>query len=251
MMGYRVPGPVRTLTPDGAMTTPVGSPGFGVARGRVGTNVTPGGTSGWVASATHTFGGLPEGVLLYFRVRARDAFDHRTEWANVERTTCDASPPSVPYLASEPLFTKGTTNQLTWSTAIDTGIGGVQYRIQATSDPTWTTVEKESTWLQTTSHTFSGLADGSTYYYRVQARDDFSWTSTWSPVVSSPQDASAPPVPVANAMPAHTEGLDATVSWGGVTDAGGRLDLPLEGEGPLRLSPRAPGVRPTSVPFTL
>jgi hypothetical protein len=37
----------------------------------------------------------------------------------------------------------------------------------------------------------------------------------------------------------------------GVTDAGGRLDLPLEGEGPLRLSLRGPGVGPTSVPLSL
>jgi len=181
---------------------------------------TPGGSSDWVASATHTFGGLPEHVTLYFRVMARDAFDHRTGWSAPQSTICDGSAPSIPYLASEPLFTEGTTNTLTWSTSIDLGVGGVEYRIQATADPTWTTVDKDSGWLRATSHTFSALSDGAVYYYRVQARDAFAWTSTWSPVVSSTQDASAPPVPVMGPLPVYTEGLEITVSWSSVLDAG-------------------------------
>jgi titin len=181
---------------------------------------TPGGQSGWVASATHTFGGLPEGVTLYFRVKARDAFDHQTEWAQPQSTICDGSPPTIPYLASEPLYTEGTTNGMTWSTSLDAGVGMVEYRIQATSDPTWTVVDKDSGWLRATAHTFSGLSDGTTYYYRVQARDAFAWTSTWSPVVSSTQDASAPPVPVLAPQPVYTKGLDTTVLWSQVLDAG-------------------------------
>ncbi|NIU47551.1 MAG: hypothetical protein GWN39_00290, partial [Thermoplasmata archaeon] len=105
---------------------------------------TPGGSSDWVASATHTFGGLPEHVTLYFRVRARDAFGHLTPWSQPQSTICDGTPPSIPYLASEPLYTQGTTNTLVWSTSLDAGVGGVEYRVQATSDPTWTVVDKDS-----------------------------------------------------------------------------------------------------------
>ncbi len=181
---------------------------------------TPGGNSDWVASATHTFGGLPENIEIFFRVRARDAFGHMTQWAGGESTTCDASPPSIPYLASEPLYTQGTTNRLEWSVSMDTGIGGVEYKVQATSDPTWSTVDKDSGWLRATSYTFSGLSDGTTYYYRVLARDGFAWTSAWSPVVSSTQDASAPPVPFPDPLPEHTRGLDVTIVWGPVMDAG-------------------------------
>ncbi|MCK4969337.1 MAG: fibronectin type III domain-containing protein, partial [Thermoplasmata archaeon] len=181
---------------------------------------TPGGSSDWVASATHTFGGLPEHVTLYFRVRARDAFGHLTPWAQPQSTICDGSPPSIPYLASESLFTQGTINTLTWSTSMDGGVGGVEYRVQATADPTWSVVDKDSGWLRATSHTFSGMADGTTYYYRVQARDVFAWTSTWSPVVSSTQDAASPPVPLMDTLPVYTKGLDTTVTWTAVMDAG-------------------------------
>jgi hypothetical protein len=181
---------------------------------------TPGGSSDWVASATHTFGGLPEHVTLYFHVRARDAFGHTTPWSQPQSTICDGSPPSIPYLASEALYTQGTTNTLTWSTSMDAGVGGVEYRIQATSDPTWSTVSKDSGWLRATSFTFSGLTDGTVYYYRVQARDAFVWTSAWSPVVSSTQDSAAPPTPVLDVLPVYTKGLDAIVTWTSVLDAG-------------------------------
>ena len=181
---------------------------------------TPGGNSDWVASATHTFGGMPENVRIHFRVRARDAFGHLTPWAGGESATFDASPPSIPYLASEPLYTQGTINRLEWSTSVDLGIGGVEYKVQATSDPTWSTVDKDSGWLRSTSFVFSGLSDGTIYYYRVLSRDSFAWTSAWSPVVSSTQDASPPPVPFPDPLPAFTKGLDTTLSWGPVMDAG-------------------------------
>jgi hypothetical protein len=181
---------------------------------------TPGGTSGWVSGGAFTFSGLPENVQLHFRVRARDAFDHMTPWAGGESTILDATPPTVPYMASEPLFTEGTNNRLEWSVSIDEGVGGIEYRAQATADASWSTVDKDSGWLRTTSHTFSGLADGTTFYYRVQARDTFRWISAWSPVVSSTQDASAPPVPFPQPEPSFTKGLDNNVAWSEVVDAG-------------------------------
>ncbi len=181
---------------------------------------TPGGSSGWVSGGTYTFDGLPEHTQLHFRVRAKDAFDHMTGWAGGQSTILDASPPSVPYMASEPLHTQGTNNGLTWSISLDAGVGGVEYKVQATSDPTWTVVDLDSGWLRATSHTFAGLSDGVTYYYRVQARDAFSWATGWSPVVSSTQDASPPPVPLLQTEPAYTQGLDNTVSWSEVADAG-------------------------------
>ncbi len=180
----------------------------------------PGGSSGWVPAATHTFDGLPEHVALSLRVRARDAFDHRTPWSPPKVTTCDASAPSVPYLASEPLYTEGTTNRLEWSTSIDLGIGGVEYDVQATTDPTWDRVDLDSGWIKATAHTFTGLLDAKVYYYRARARDTFQWTSAWSPVVSSVQDAAPPPVPALRPEPAFTEGRENTLEWTEVVDAG-------------------------------
>ena len=180
----------------------------------------PGGASGWVPSAQFTFDMLPEHVLLGFRVRARDAFDHRTPWAEPRTTTCDATAPTVPYLASEPLFTEGTINRLEWSTSTDLGVGGVEYEVQATTDPTWDRVDHDSLWVKATAHTFTGLLDARAYYYRARARDSFQWTSAWSPVVSSVQDAAPPPVPGLRPEPPFTEGRENTLEWTEVVDAG-------------------------------
>ena len=180
----------------------------------------PGGSSGWVPSATFTFDMLPEHVVLSFRVRARDAFDHRTPWSAPRTTTCDATAPTVPYLASEPLFTEGTTNRLEWSTSVDLGVGGVEYEVQATTDPTWDRVDHDSLWVKATSHTFTGLLDAKAHYYRARARDTFQWTSAWSPVVSSVQDAAPPAVPALRPEPPFTEGRENTLEWTEVVDAG-------------------------------
>jgi hypothetical protein len=55
-----------------------------------------------------------------------------------------------------------------------------------------------SGWITQTSHTFTGLADRESWYYRVKTRraDDTSVESAWSDVVASTQDDSGPEIHV-------------------------------------------------------
>ena len=51
----------------------------------------------------------------------------------------------------------------------------------------------QSGWIPSTTHVFTGLSDGSTYHYRVRARNALNQVaSDWSASVRSTQDASAP-----------------------------------------------------------
>src|SRR5262249_13521322 len=49
-----------------------------------------------------------------------------------------------------------------------------------------------SGWMPQVNYTFTTLAEGRTYFYRVRSRDQAGNVSGFSPVLSSRQDASAP-----------------------------------------------------------
>jgi hypothetical protein len=149
-------------------------------------------SSAWTAGTTWTFTGLPEGSLLYYRVRSRDGFDQRSGWSASVTSTQDDSPPQVPFVSPEPEHTAGSTNTVEWLASADAGVGGVQYMAVAATDAGFADVVSSSGWTSSTSFTFRMLADGVTYHYRVMARDAFEHGSGWSTPVRSTQDDSPP-----------------------------------------------------------
>ena len=96
-------------------------------------------------------------------------------------------PPASPAMYGEPSYTAGTSNTVYWSSVPD----ATAYLVQRATDPSFTQGVISSPWVNATSYTFDGLADGQTYYYRVRATD-WSLHSAWSNVVFSTQDASGP-----------------------------------------------------------
>ena len=60
---------------------------------------------------------------------------------------------------------------LVWGASTDAGVGGVEYQVQYTSDPTFGTVLGTSAWQAGTAYTFSPLLDGAKYLYRARSRD--------------------------------------------------------------------------------
>ena len=113
-------------------------------------------------------------------------------------------------LNSEPPYTGGSSNSLSWNQPVS----GLQYELQrsVTSgfDSPFSTGFNSSL-----STNFPGLADGQTYYYRarMQRLAPLAWTSPWSPTVSSTQDATPPTVasPVVHTANATTT-LNGTAS---------------------------------------
>ena len=93
-----------------------------------------------------------------------------------------------PSLGTEPAFTAGAANTLSWATTA----GASQYLVQCATDAAFTSIVAESGWISGTAHEFGGLADGSTYHYRVKAGDGLGTESGFSAATSSTQDATAP-----------------------------------------------------------
>lgn len=103
---------------------------------------------------------------------------------------CDA--PSIPTLDPEPAFTGGTVNQISWS---DEGTGvPLKYLAQVSTSPAFTTLKDNSGWISALTFTFTNLADGVTYYYRVKAgiATDTAVNSDYSATEISVQDSSPP-----------------------------------------------------------
>jgi hypothetical protein len=105
-------------------------------------------------------------------------------------TPLDATPPDAPEFAAETPFTQGTSNQISWSD--ESASGATAYFAEAALDGAFTSLVGNSGWIATTNHTFSDLADGRTYFYRVRSRDVANNMSPFAAAVSSRQDASAP-----------------------------------------------------------
>ncbi len=116
----------------------------------------------------------------------------------------DNTPPNVPVIDTEPEFTKGTTNYITWSN--ESGTGAVGYCVEASETPDFAVVVSTSGCTPFTWHTFTMLTDGQIYYYRVKCRDDLYNYADWSATESSTQDDS-PPVTAAGPLPAYVNSV--------------------------------------------
>jgi len=98
-------------------------------------------------------------------------------------------------VTTEPEFTAGTTNTISWAVADDGTKSipdGWSFLAQRSPDVSFATEVDESAWASEDHHTFSDLTDGATNYYRVMARDGQGRLSQWSATASTTQDAQVP-----------------------------------------------------------
>jgi cysteine-rich repeat protein len=152
--------------------------------------------SPWLSDPEYTFENLDDGVMYFYFVQARDAFDNRSPWSSSVFSTQDNAAPVWASMIAEPEFTPWTTNTVASTPAVDAWVWGVEYRfcMNTTNSTTGCT---PSWWLSDPEHTFIGLADGQTYYYFVQTRDAFNNISSWSSSVVSTQDDTPPVTTIA------------------------------------------------------
>ena len=159
--------------------------------------------TGW--SATTSASGYynitvtPSGTYYYrARFEGDTAYGGSTsseDWVKVR----DKTPPPAPRMYPEPAYTQDTTNTVSWTAVTDPwpGTGTRDYYVQRATNSAFTAGVWSPGWISATSYNFTGLSDRVIYYYRVKARDwaDPPNESGWSNVVSSTQDATAPPAP--------------------------------------------------------
>lgn len=139
-------------------------------------------------STGKTTGKISSSVAGTYRVCARDI----TGGISVEIQQCEllyVTPVAVPTMASEPQFTAGTSNTVSWAIL---GSNSYQYYVEIATDSDFSNVVGSSGWVSSLSTTFSDLSSGQIYYYRVKATNEWGGESGWSNVVYSVQEASAP-----------------------------------------------------------
>jgi len=121
-----------------------------------------------------------------YKVRAVDD----TYGYDIDITSFDmfyTTPLETPILLSEPYYTKGLKNTVTWIREV-----GYEYFVETSKSALFTTTVGNSGWLSSSQYTFIDLEDASIYFYRLKRRNIGGGESSWSNVVYSVQDASAP-----------------------------------------------------------
>ena len=108
----------------------------------------------------------------------------------VNLTVNASTAPAAPALAALTAYSQGSGKSLTWAAVP----GATSYTVQVSTSPGFTTVLATQT-VPAPGVTFSNLANGVTYYYRVLATNNIG-SSAYSNVVSSTQDSAAPLVAI-------------------------------------------------------
>ena len=123
--------------------------------------------SGWQSERTYWDRGVAPGMAYGYRVKARDARGNETKWSETRFAGAQDTTPPTPapiILSIDP--NSSQTLILTARPADDENL--VQYRFQP--DPNFPGAH-DSGWLDTNVYTDVNLAPGTTYGYRVKARD--------------------------------------------------------------------------------
>jgi hypothetical protein len=161
--------------------------------------------------------GLANNTAYYWRVKAKN--DGGTSaWSGVRSFFTIVAAPQMATLTSpiDGASDLPVTPTLAWSTVI----GAITYHVQVSTSNTFATVLIDDSTLTLAAKSLSGLANGTQYYWRVQAKNAggvSAWTSPWSfaTIIAAPQTpALTSPVDGATGQP-----LTPTLAWSSVTGA--------------------------------
>lgn len=173
-----------------------------------GINVTQPGVSN---SGGETSGKLSASTAGTYEICAKDTTDGIDIYI-LDCETLYVVPVPVPNLLSEPPYTKGTSNTLSWTTS---GLNTYSYDIQTSTSSSFSSVVKDSGWIYTQSYQFDNLTDGQIYFYRVKAKNQFNAESEWSNLVYSVQDNTDPTLSL---LSISGLGSTTTLQWNAQTE---------------------------------
>ncbi|MCU1431950.1 MAG: Fibronectin type domain protein [Actinotalea sp.] len=199
----------------------------------------PGGAVTECASTTCTVGGLTNNVEYTFTVTAKNAVD----WSDASPSSAPARPDAKPLAPGAPALVWGNGSvTATWTPPENPGSPIVRYEVQVSpGGPGGADAVTTST-----SHTFSGLGNGTPYVVRVRAVNNAPEPGDWS-AWSAPQvPAASPDAPVLSAQRFDSTifgGSRIQVSWPDPANNGdpvSRYEIEVDGAPAV-----APGARNT------
>jgi subtilisin family serine protease len=166
------------------------------------------------STRTYTATGLVNGTTYQFRIAAINAAG-----TGPYSTTVTAKPRTVPTAPRNPAATPGNARvSLSWSSPSSTGGAAItSYRVQRSTDGvTWTTLTSSAS-ASTRTYTATGLANGTTYRFRIAAINAAGTGPYSTTVTAKPRTVpTAPRNPVAT--PRSTR---VTLSWSSPSSTGG------------------------------
>jgi len=151
-----------------------------------------------ITGTSRAVSGLSNNTTYYWRVNATNA-EGTSAWSSVWSFTTVVAAPSPPTLASPANGATGvsTSPTLSWNTST----GATSYRIQVSSNSSFTSIVFDQGGITGTSRAISGLSNNTIYYWRVNATNA-GGTSAWS-IVWGFTTVVAPPPPPTLVSPAN------------------------------------------------
>jgi hypothetical protein len=172
---------------------------------------------GGLTGITTSVSGLSANDTCFWRVNATNG-GGTSAWSAVWSFATILVAPPVPVLLSPATGTTSqpTASKLYWNAAT----GATVYSVQVSTSSAFSTAAVSQTGVTATSASVNGLANGTTYFWEVNATGP-GGTSLWSSVWSFVTVAAIPPVP---ALSSPTNGslnepLSPTISWGSAAGA--------------------------------
>lgn len=152
--------------------------------------------SGTLSSPTIHSTGAPDGVW-YWQVRAIDAAGNTSPWSAIWQVRLDNATLPAPTLIAptDGAYVNGASLTNSWSAVT----GAAKYEYQSFNDPAGLHLRFDSTYT-TTSKTATNVPDGTVFYWRVRAFDQYGKPGSWSnggDLWKVTVDNTAPVVPIA------------------------------------------------------
>ncbi|MGA9364840.1 MAG: LamG-like jellyroll fold domain-containing protein [Bacteroidota bacterium] len=150
-----------------------------------------------ITATSRQIGALQNGTTYYWHVNAKNAAG-TSDWPSPWSFTTISSAPPPPTLLAPSNGATGisTSPTLSWNSST----GATSYRLQVSTDTSFSPTVFDQSGITTTSYSVSGLANSTTYYWHVNASNEggpSAWSSTWSFTTLGP----APPAPTLLAPP--------------------------------------------------
>ena len=169
-----------------------------------------------VTGTTYNNTGLLDGTSYSYRVRAKDAANNLSVYSNIATdATPDITAPTVPASLTAAAASSSQIN-LSWTASTD-NVGVTGYQIERCAGASCSSYALVTT-VTGTTYNNTGLLDGTSYSYRVRAKDAANNLSVYSNIATdATPDITAPTVPASLTATVQSES-QINLSWTASTD---------------------------------